>query len=297
MKQRNCPACEETENKNLGKKLGFDFVVCKKCGTLYTLQEPNEGEEQNYEDYGGYGKENAVPEFVHQRCDELIKPFANYRQLNTFLDVGFGAGTIIQASARANWKVSGVEVSKNAVEFLANKYPNFDLYNGYLEERKYPDNSFDAVAVVEVVEHVLNPTSILQEVFRILRPGGVVWMTTPNLHSLSWSLLKLNWSMVTPPDHLELYPPKAAKLLLESCGFQIKRVETHGINPFEIVNYYKTKGNFVPDERVSSGYQLNESLESSGKMQLLKNSINKVLNVTKFGDSMKVWAEKPLSSK
>jgi 2-polyprenyl-3-methyl-5-hydroxy-6-metoxy-1,4-benzoquinol methylase len=295
MNKRICPACASNENKLIGHKLGFDFGTCKKCGTLYTLHEPNSGEEQSWEEYGGYGKEDGVPQFVHQRCDELIKPFDKYRKLNTFLDIGFGAGTITQAAGRAGWKVFGVEVSKVAVDFLAHKHPEYDLYCGYLEDRKYDDNSFDAIAIVEVVEHVLDPIPILKEAYRILRPGGVIWVTTPNLHSLSWSVMGLEWSMVTPPDHLELYTKEGATIMLEASGFKVKKIITYGINPYEIKNHFKSSNaSFVPSERVNSGYELNESMGSSSKGRFIKNSVNSFLNIIRKGDSMKVWAEKPI---
>lgn len=293
--ERNCPACNSSNKRRLGEKLGFNFCICTHCGSLYTLQEPQPGSEQDYEDYGGYGKEDSIPAFIHARCDELIKPFDAYRKLNTILDVGFGAGTLLEAAGRQNWKVSGVEVSKTAADYQKKKHPEFDIHCDFLENVQYPDNSFDVVMVIEVIEHVLDPKPILKEVFRILRPGGVAWVTTPNLKSISWYLLGLHWSMITPPDHLEIYTVSGVKKLSTSCGFELKNVVTHGINPYEIINHFKAgKDDYVPSSRVSTGYELNEALVSNSGGIMAKKLVNKFLGFTRLGDGMKVLLEKPL---
>jgi SAM-dependent methyltransferase len=288
--KRCCPACKSKNATPVGEKLNFQFVICSACKSLFTSEPPVDGEEQQYEDYG-YSSSN-IPSFIDARCDELVKPFEKYRKFNKFLEVGFGAGTVIRAAARARWNVSGVEMSSTAVKVLGDRHPEFDLRCGALESQSFEAESFDGVAIVEVIEHVLDPEPLLSEVFRILRPGGVVWVTTPSLNSLSWRLLGLNWSMVAPPDHLEIYSTKGVRTLLASCGYTVQRLDTFGINPYEILKFYKGKEEVSVGDRLNSGYDLNESLESGGVGKMAKQAVNALLNLAKLGDGIKVWAEK-----
>lgn len=288
---RSCPACSTTgQFADEGEKWNYSFVICSGCGTLYTKQYPEQ--QQDYDDYGY--SQNTIPEFIDRRCDELVKPFEAYRSTNRFLEVGFGAGTIISAAARAGWTVTGVEVSKAAVRALGNQHPEFDLRCGMLEEQELPDRHFDAVAIVEVIEHVIDPLPVLVEVARILRPGGVAWVTTPSLGSLTWKLLGLDWSMVAPPDHLEIFSLDGIKRLAERSGLKVKKIQTYGLNPVEIVRYYQSgRKEVTVTERLTSGYELNEALEDSKLKKFAKIAVNEILNITGLGDGAKLWAEKP----
>ena len=292
MEIRTCPGCETRSAKDVGVKWDYQFVTCNDCGTLFTKYEPPAGLEQDYSEYS-YGDTESIPEFIHARCDELIRPFEPYRKINSFLDIGFGAGTMLKAASRAGWNVSGVEVSVKAVDVLGRDFPDFDLFAGPVESSGYADNSFDAVSLIEVIEHVLDPRPLLRKARDLVRPGGVVWVTTPNLHSLSSRLLQLDWSMVAPPDHLEIYSVKGLKLLMLSCGLRIEKIETFGINPHEIITYFKNgrKEVAVP-ERSCSAYELNEKMESSRSRQFLKRTANAILNFGRSGDGTKIWATK-----
>src|SRR5688572_8674420 len=132
---RFCPACQGRRSVFVGEKLEYELVRCIDCGTLFTKEEPSEGEEQDYEDYGPC--DSQVPDFIDKRCDELVHPFDAYRQLNRFLEIGFGAGTIIRAAARAGWRATGVEMSRAAVRSLSERHPDLELFSGTVESQGF----------------------------------------------------------------------------------------------------------------------------------------------------------------
>ena len=66
-------------------------------------------------------------------------------------------------------------------------------------------SDFDVVIASEVLEHVLDPHAMLVEILRVLRPGGLLWATTPHGRGISARLLGLEWSNVCPPEHLQLF--------------------------------------------------------------------------------------------
>lgn len=290
---RRCPACGSDACVRVGEKDKFAMSRCRACGTLYVAELPGAGELEDYDSY--YGAENlAVPEFINKRLDEIIAGFEPYKQNGLLLDVGCGAGTFMQAARRSGWDAVGVEVSATAAEH--NRAEGFEVFNGELADARYPEGRFDVVVLSEVLEHVAEPGEMLREVLRVMRPGGLLWATTPNGHGFSARSLGLKWSAVSPPEHLHLFSRGAVESLLGAVGFVRARVVTEGFNPFEIVG--ALRGHHAPsvhaasNERVKSAYELNAFLTEGGARRAVKEFANGVLRFCRLGDSLKIRAEK-----
>ena len=137
---------------------------------------------------------------------------------------------------------------------------------------------------------------------RILRQGGLLWATTPHSRGVSARILGADWTCVSPPEHLQLFSIRGIKSLLEKAGFKRVQILTQGTNPFEIIHRLRGKDNSRNQEldqgaeesfnRVDTSYQLNQALSSSLPRQTVKNLLNEVLNLTRLGDSLKIWAIK-----
>jgi len=248
------------------------------------------------EDYDSYYNEAnlTVPEFINQRLDEIVSGFSAYRNNGRLLDVGFGAGTLLEAARRAKWETYGVEVAESAVEHVRSL--GFEVFCGTLQGAGYPANHFDVVTASEVLEHVPDPQRVLQEIVRVLRPGGLLWMTTPHARGVSSYLLGLKWSIVSPPEHLQLFSALGVKKMLDENGFRCMRLATEGVNPYELIQSLRggPAGAEVgkPHDRVATGYYLNEVLLASRWRRLFKSAMNNMLNLSRLGDSLKIWAEK-----
>jgi SAM-dependent methyltransferase len=295
---RPCPACEADAPVYRGLKSGFDVISCTRCRTLYTAHLPAEDAAEDYDSY--YCEQNlSVPAFINERLDQIIAQFAPYRRNGRLLDVGFGAGTLLEAARRGGWEARGVEVSQSAIEHV--RKAGFDVFCGTLEEAQYPDDYFDVVTASEVLEHVPHPQPVLNEIARVLRPGGLLWATTPHGRGMSAHLLKLKWSAVSPPEHLQLFSIGGIKKMSAQAGFRRVRVATEGVNPYELIQGLRggAPAAAVPpatgeqsNARVESSYQLNEALMASPSRRLLKSALNNLLNLGRIGDSLKIWAEK-----
>jgi SAM-dependent methyltransferase len=293
--KRSCPACQSGSSIDRGRKNGFQLLSCEKCGTVYTRELPGLSSAQDYDGY--YTDANlSVPEFIHRRLDEIVADFGRYRQGNRLLEIGFGAGTFLQAAQRAGWNAEGVEVSKTAADHGSAE--GLKTFCGDLADAHYDDGSFDVVIASELLEHVPSPKVMIREVARIVRSGGLFWATTPNSKGVSARLLGMEWSIVSPPEHLHLFSEDGLRGLLLSEGFRSCDVRTEGINPVELLSRLRRQEDnngqklSADIDRVSTGYQLNEALLKSRSRRAVKNLMNGLLRLSHLGDSLKIRAER-----
>ena len=292
---RDCPACHNSESIKLGKKNSFTMLRCKSCRSIYSSYLPTGAEAEDYDDY--YTEENLkVPDFIQKILGEIIDDFTPHFLSGRLLDVGFGSAILMQVAREKGWQTTGVEVSRPAVEH-AEKL-GFEVFHGDLSEAKYPDNYFDVITASEIIEHCPQPEILLNEIIRILRPGGLLWATTPSAKGLSYRLTGLDWTVICPPEHLQLFSKKAIRLMLKKAGFSHSKIQTFGFNPMETANTFRRRfsrknGDEKADfDRVGTGYTLNESLTKNSARQKIKNLLNGTLNVLSVGDSLKIKAVK-----
>jgi SAM-dependent methyltransferase len=240
-------------------------------------------------------EELSPPAFINTRLEEITSEFSSYRRHNRLLDIGCGAGNLLQAARKNGWNAQGLDVSAGAVKHVRDL--GFEVFEGELQNASFPSQHFDVVTAAELLEHLVDPRPLLQEVARILRPGGLFWTTTPHARGLSGRVLGLKWRCVWPPEHLQLFSIRGLTKLLRDAGFRQLRMKTTGGNPVEIFHAMgaaKSAPKTVDQhfDRVTTSYRLNESMMQSRSRRVLKNTVNSFLNLSRLGDSLKVFAVK-----
>ena len=145
------------------------------------------------------------------------------------------------------------------------------------------------VTLIEVIEHVTDPLRLLRAAATFLRPGGMLYLTTPNFNSLSRHLLGASWSAIHPREHRSYFTVGLLGSLLKTFGFAVRGVRTTGLNYHEVVN------RLVLHKEDSGRGKLQETraeIERSAGLTLLKSSTNCVLSLLRLGDTIKVYAER-----
>ena len=134
-----------------------------------------------------------------------------------FLDVGCGSGDAMWLLGELGWETIGVEFDAEAV--AAARSRGLTVHEGDLLDQKLETGLFDAVQLSHVVEHLPDPVATLKECHRILKPGGVLIMLTPNAEGLTHSLFGTNWMALDPPRHLNIFTVASMRSLLGQAGF------------------------------------------------------------------------------
>ena len=141
------------------------------------------------------------------------------------LDVGCGSGEWLLSMRELGWRVEGLDFDENAVRVA--RQMGMDVTLGALEDQHYPDDSFDAVTLNHVIEHVPDPNQTMRECARILKKGGRLALGTPNSSSLSHQLFKQNWRGLEPPRHLHLFSMLSMRHSLELAGLRVVSIHPH----------------------------------------------------------------------
>lgn len=133
------------------------------------------------------------------------------------LDVGCGDGAFLALAHGCGWDVLGLEPDPKAAQAAAQR--GMPVLNGDLARLDGQTGVFDVITMAHVIEHVHDPVEVLRACHRLLKPGGLLWVETPNAASLGLRLLAQHWRGLEAPRHLVLFTPAALRLALRVAGF------------------------------------------------------------------------------
>jgi SAM-dependent methyltransferase len=156
----------------------------------------------------------------------LSRPATNAR----LLDVGCSSGAFLASAARQGLTVEGIEPSPEAA--ASARRAGFNVFTGLLQEARYPDASFDLITLIELLEHLRDPATLLAECRRILRPRGIALVTTPNAESWTAHTLKGNWdvfSLTGMGGHVSFFNPGSLRQPADRVGFDTLKLETRHV--------------------------------------------------------------------
>jgi SAM-dependent methyltransferase len=148
------------------------------------------------------------------------------------LEVGCGDGTRLAALHKRGWFVEGQEIDPDAVVHCRSK--GLEVHEGSIIQLGLSECSYDVILMSHVLEHVENQTELLAHCKKLLKPGGRLVMSVPNIRSLGHFVYKRNWLNLDPPRHVILHSPQSLTNLLRGAGFSIAEMRTVPLN-FELI--------------------------------------------------------------
>ena len=132
-------------------------------------------------------------------------------------DIGCGNGQFLRIARDLGWQAWGVDLDPKAVETA--KKTGATVLQGGFPDTGLPSEHFDVVTLSHVIEHVHDPIAALKEAFRILKPGGQIWVATPNLESFGHARFGRDYIQIDSPRHLVLFTLASLSSLLADTGF------------------------------------------------------------------------------
>jgi SAM-dependent methyltransferase len=280
----------------------FRYVRCVQCGLVYINPRPchedialmyadtTEGVlTRPYADEREVEFEFSPPE--QRRRALILRSLGRPAPGAKLLDVGCASGAMLRAAEEAGWEAHGVEISSESAARARAR--GLRAVAGTLADARYPDNTFDAAVMIEVLDHLEDPLATLSELCRVLRPGGRAHFGCQNLHSLTISTLKQRWRYVGV-HHLYYFTPRTLRGMAEKAGFRVARVHYGTVNPLNIwrgsreQHAGRSDREAVLDQRARE-WQLREHILVKGALWALRG----VAFVTRRGESVYVTCTKP----
>jgi len=142
------------------------------------------------------------------------------------LDVGAGYGFFLAALEKAGYEAFGLEISEHAAERARRATQARIFVQGAEEPYPFPDDHFEAIAMLDVIEHLRDYGAALAHCHRCLKPGGKLFVITLNAHSLARPLLGRRWSWHQDPTHIHMFSGKMLREGIVGAGFQLERLTT-----------------------------------------------------------------------
>lgn len=158
------------------------------------------------------------------------------------LDIGCGNGSFLIEAKRLGWIARGFEADPKSAAIA--RSAGLDVEVGMLPRVPFCDAEFDVVTLNHVIEHLHDPVHSLREILRILKPGGKLWIATPNLRSASHWLFGPNWMNLHAPAHLVIFHAASLVDLLKSVGFESPRMAA----PRQETGYFHGSWRIARDE-------------------------------------------------
>lgn len=291
-----CGACGGSRSRVLGKRGGeahrdgvgvlTTIVQCVECSHMFPdpMPMPAKGYGDLYEAPAEYFQGHDIERKKQMALNKLQEVERMLEGRGRYLDVGCGRGEALWAARERGWECEGVDPSPSYLEW-GRENLGVEGRLGTLEEAQFPRDHFDAVTMGSVLEHVYEPYSMLSEVQRVLKPGGVLWFDVPNESSLYtrignyyMRILGRDWVVnlapTFPPYHVQGFNPRSVKTLLGRVGLEVERLQVWGY--------------VWPPAGASS---IRKRLE-----YVAAQTVNWIGNHFGAGFYMDVWARKPLRS-
>ena len=142
------------------------------------------------------------------------------------LDLGAGYGFFMTALEEAGYAANGIELSEHAVARARERVRGEIVQGGAEDPFPFPEGTFDAVTMLDVIEHVRDYAAALEHCYRSLKPNGKLFVITLNAHSLARPLLGRRWAWHQDSTHVHMFSPGMLRSALETAGFSTERLVT-----------------------------------------------------------------------
>lgn len=236
----SCNLCGGTAQRPLFRKNGYDLVACGDCGLAYIANPPDAaGIAALYtgdEDYHAALRDPHNPEVIRMRATarqhlRLLRRSVPAPAGLRLLDIGCSTGLFLDEARAAGFAVQGAELSP-ATGGVARDLFGLDVHIGDWRGAGHADASFDVITLFDVIEHLADPAAELVAIRRLLKPGGILLQSTPNIDGLfprvSYPLAnRLDyWPHPEPPYHLFQFSTRTLRAMTEQAGYETVRADT-----------------------------------------------------------------------
>lgn len=219
-----------TRHVHLYDKAGYPILKCGDCGLVKTeididalkldaIYDETYFEGGQADGYAAYGASRPV---IRKQAKRILRLLDRHRTGNRLLEVGCAYGFFLEEAAQS-YEATGIDLSAHAVAQA--KARGLDARVGTIASTELPAASFDAVAVLETIEHLPSPFEVLSQAARVSKPGAALIVSTGDIDSILGRLCGKSWRLMTPPQHLYFFSRQTLAELARRTGWEPVHME------------------------------------------------------------------------
>jgi len=241
----SCLVCGSPESVPVGRQAGYDVALCTDCRVLYVTPQPDAAEISRAYATGSLIEDNGTerrdpdgavqyPRWKRNECGRIAGELARLSRGRRLLDVGCLWGLFLESARARGFEVTGAEPWSEAASYCKERL-GLRVLNGSLEDVCKLGERYDAITLLDVVEHSPDPAAMTGIAARLLAPGGLLCIGTPNVDGLIPRLSRLKrrlrgqasrYLSPPPPFHLFGFNRSSLCALLSRAGLRPERIRT-----------------------------------------------------------------------
>ncbi len=207
----------------------WSIVRCQKCGLIYVNPRIDAAARQAYYAFDNPVDRHFIQDWFVDSAElqqatwwRFLRVISRYCLTGKLLDVGCGTGSFLAEARKSGFDVVGQDVSPHFVQLCRQQY-DLTVYETDLTTLPLPQASFDCVTAFDVIEHHPDPRQMLTDIHRLLRPGGLLVISTHDIGNIFARFYGPRWRLIDPIGHLTYFTRATLRGLLERCEFQVIR--------------------------------------------------------------------------
>lgn len=245
VKRLLCPLCSSDKASKFAKWDHREIVKCRVCSFVYASHYDNAVLESVYKNsYYDSASDPRIKAWIDRfkkTWQGLVEDLLSTKpQINSLLDIGAGTGgfLIYFQEASPQTKLSAIESSGHARSHLESQIKNLEVPVDSAEELSQVKAKYDAVVLLQCLEHVHAPLELCKNIYQLMNDDGVFFLTVPNRKSFqNWFKTKLEIKCYANKTHLQFFSHDTLEEMLKKAGFKtIQRISRFGGTEISGVN-------------------------------------------------------------
>lgn len=232
-----CPVCGADDSTVFWVKDGFVHVKCSHCQFIYVNPRLNEQALAGF--YTGtwtrrynctkFSQTNLNKPDDRENRRNLLE-IARIVKEGRLLEIGCGTGYFLQvARDEFGFDTHGVEIDSETSD-ICRRQKGLNVITGTLAQANYPVDFFDVVYMRTVLEHIPEPQMLLKQIYRVMKPSGLVVIEVPNVKGLVYDIAKERHTCVFGFEHLNWFSEDTLERILNQTGFRVIQTKRYSID-------------------------------------------------------------------
>jgi 2-polyprenyl-3-methyl-5-hydroxy-6-metoxy-1,4-benzoquinol methylase len=249
-----------------------------------------------YDKCRGKAKAELYDPVTRSSYTRVLNLLSSHGDGRTILDVGCGKGDFVDAAIEQGYLCEGIDLAEPAVD-IARGF-GLPVYRRDFYSEEIKEGSWDMVTLFEVIEHLPDPLGFVKRAESVVKPGGLIYITTPNFNSLDRRVLGSDWNAIHREHLIYFTPSSLLDAIRRHTNLELVFAETRNVSE-ELANKVLQRFRLRKQLNEAGGraefqqVNLRREIERSKLLYLLKRMSNAFLDFASLGSTIVMLLKRP----